>query len=117
MIYFVVEKLQNDIIDIKNTLDILFQSQSLSLSAQQQQLQQLQMLQQQLMQQSQLLQAPQSAQPVIDGGLLSQIQALTSQLLQRTQEQETTNPPEPATFNKVRMWIHSSEWSIYVDIR
>lgn len=72
----------------------------MSLSAQQQQLQQLQMLQQQLIQQSAMLQHPQQQmqQPLIDSNLLAQIQALTNQLLQKTQDE--AKPPEP-TFNKV----------------
>ena len=80
---------------------VSLQSQSLSLSAQQQQLQQLQMLHQQLIQQSAMLQHPQQQpqQPLIDSNLLAQIQALTNQLLQKTQDDG--KPPEP-TFNKVR---------------
>ena len=80
------------------------QSSSLSLSAQEQQLQQLQLLQQQLVQQSQLLRTPAAAvqAPLIDSNLLAQIQALTNQLLKKTQEE--VKPPEPA-FNKVCiMW-------------
>ena len=80
--------------------------QSLSVSAQAAQLQQLQLLQQQLVQQSQLLQAQQSAnkmqdeQPIIDNNLLNQIQALTNQLLSRTTDDAPSKQPEP-TFNKV----------------
>ena len=80
--------------------------QSLSVSAQAAQLQQLQLLQQQLVQQSQLLQAQQSAnkmqdeQPIIDNNLLNQIQALTNQLLSRTTDAPPSKQPEP-TFNKV----------------
>lgn len=71
---------------------LLFQG-STSLSAQQQQLQQLQLLQQQLIQQTQLMQQSTGQQPVIDNNLLSHIQTLTSQLLNK-------KPPEPG-FNKV----------------
>ena len=74
--------------------------QALSLSAQQQQLQQLQLLQQQLMQQTQLLQEPKQAPqpPVLDTTLLGQIQSLTSQLMRGTKDEP--KPAEPA-FNKV----------------
>ena len=84
--------------------------QSLSVSAQAAQLQQLQLLQQQLVQQSQLLQAQQSAnkmqdeQPLIDSNLLNQIQALTNQLLSRTTDETPSKPPEP-TFNKVTLHL------------
>jgi ethanolamine utilization cobalamin adenosyltransferase len=61
---------------------LLFQG-STSLSAQQQQLQQLQLLQQQLIQQTQLMQQSTGQQPVIDNNLLSHIQTLTSQLLNK----------------------------------
>ncbi|KAL4233497.1 SR-related and CTD-associated factor 8 [Mactra antiquata] len=56
-----------------------------SLSAQQQQLQQLQLLQQQLIQQTALMQQPTGGPPLIDANLLAQIQALTNQLLQKSE--------------------------------
>ena len=79
----------------------------MSLSAQQNQLQQLQLLQQQLMHQSQMLQhGSTESQPLIDGQLLAQIQTLTTQLLTKTEEendqQAKPESPKPAQgFNKV----------------
>ena len=69
-----------------------------SLSAQQQQLQQLQLLQQQLIQQTQLMQQPNMGPggPIIDSNLLAQIQTLTNQLLSKTEAK-----PEPGGFNTV----------------
>ena len=82
--------------------------QSMSLSAQQNQLQQLQLLQQQLMHQSQMLQhGSGEGQPLIDGQLLAQIQTLTTQLLTKTEEEnDQTKPDSPqqdTSFNKVNM--------------
>jgi len=74
---------------------LLLQSNT-SLSAQQQQLQQLQLLQQQLIRQTQLMQQPTGA-PIIDGNLLAQIQALTNQLLSKTDAKTETGE----RFNKV----------------
>jgi hypothetical protein len=68
---------------------------STSLSAQQQQLQQLQLLQQQLIQHTQLMQQSSQGTPVIDSNLLSHIQTLTNQLLKSGDK-----PPEPG-FNRV----------------
>ena len=86
---------QSTQIDMLATVNQLLQQTqmgSTSLSAQQQQLQQLQLLQQQLIQQTQLMQQSTGQQPVIDNNLLSHIQTLTSQLLNK-------KPPEPG-FNK-----------------
>ena len=83
------------------------QPQQLSLSAQEAQLQQLQMLQQQLVQQTRFMQEPQQAptQPIIDGNLLAQISALTSTLLIKSKDDPTAKPaPQPA-FDKVRLVI------------
>ena len=89
--------------------------QSMSLSAQQNQLQQLQLLQQQLMHQlpqlmhqSQMLQhGSGEGQPLIDRQLLAQIQTLTTQLLTITEEEnDQTKPDSPqqdTSFNKVNM--------------
>jgi hypothetical protein len=74
---------------------IFFQG-STSLSAQQQSLQQLQLLQQQLIQQTALMQQPSGGAPLIDANLLAQIQALTNQLLQKTEAK-----PDDGGFNKV----------------
>ena len=76
----------------------------LSLSAQEQQLQQLQLLQAQLMQQTRLLHDPPQAavapsQPIIDNNLLAQIQALTNTLLSK----EEPVKQQPAQFDKVRL--------------
>ncbi|XP_041351491.1 SR-related and CTD-associated factor 4-like [Gigantopelta aegis] len=71
-----------------------------SLSAQQHQLQQLQILQQQLMQQTELMQKPQESGPVIDSNLLAQIQTLTNQLLSKTGGSVSDNPPPEPGFNK-----------------
>lgn len=86
---------QSTQIDMLATVNQLLQQTqmgSTSLSAQQQQLQQLQLLQQQLIQQTQLMQQSSGQQPIIDNNLLSHIQTLTSQLLNK-------KPPEPG-FNK-----------------
>ncbi|XP_071133579.1 SR-related and CTD-associated factor 4-like isoform X2 [Mytilus edulis] len=83
---------QIDMLATVNQLLQQTQTGSTSLSAQQQQLQQLQLLQQQLIQQTQLMQQSTGQQPVIDSNLLSHIQTLTSQLLNK-------KPPEPG-FNK-----------------
>ncbi|XP_064627087.1 SR-related and CTD-associated factor 4-like isoform X2 [Lineus longissimus] len=89
------QALQTDM--LKNITQIIQQSQQIgapSLSAQHAQLQQLQLLQQQLLQQTQILQN----QAPIDGTLLAQIQALTSQLLNTDDD---VKPPEPPpTFKK-----------------
>lgn len=86
--------------DMLNTVTQLLQqtdSGPTSLSAQQQQLQQLQLLQQQLIQQTQLMQQPSvgSSGPIIDSNLLAQIQTLTNQLLSKTEGTKQ----EPGGFN------------------
>ncbi|XP_061176862.1 SR-related and CTD-associated factor 4-like isoform X2 [Saccostrea echinata] len=83
--------------EMLNTVTQLLQQTSqgsTSLSAQQQQLQQLQLLQQQLIQHTQLMQQPSQGTPVIDSNLLSHIQTLTNQLLKSGDK-----PPEPG-FNR-----------------
>ena len=81
---------------------LVFQPQQLTLSAQESQLRQLQLLQEQLVQQSKILAKPALPQaPLIDSGLLTQIQTLTNQLLGETQDEKPT-PTKPA-FNKVSM--------------
>ena len=88
----------------------------MSLSAQQHQLQQLQLLQQQLTQQSQILSEPtQPQQPLIDSNLLARIQALTNQLLTGGADQPKLDvkPPEPEPeFNKVSFRKQMAETSI-----
>ena len=89
-----------------------FQPHALSLSAQEQQLQQLQLLQEQLVRSSQLLSQPQPQHDQLDeGGLLSQIQKLTHQLLaEDKQEAEMEEEPRGAiepSFNKVRGILNS----------
>lgn len=78
-----------------------------SLSAQQNQLQQLQLLQKQLIQQTQLMQQPsEQVAPMIDNNLLAQIQTLTNQLLSKP---EGENPLEPG-FNKVHICWKGNQW-------
>ena len=88
---------QNDV--LKTVTQLLQQSQDAqSQNDQNQQLQQLQLLQQQLVLQTQLLQQPdQEEQPVIDSNLLTQIQQLTAQLLNKSQEEDEEEQP---AFNK-----------------
>ncbi|OWF37540.1 splicing factor, arginine/serine-rich 15-like isoform X1 [Mizuhopecten yessoensis] len=87
---------QNDMLNtvtqlLQQTQTVGYDSGTTSLSAQQQQLQQLQLLQQQLIQQTQLMQQAPS-QPgsshAIDSNLLSHIQTLTNQLLNKTDKTE-----------------------------
>ncbi|KAL3881817.1 hypothetical protein ACJMK2_028209 [Sinanodonta woodiana] len=91
---------QSDMLNTVNQLLRQTESGPTTLSQQQQQLQQLQLLQQQLIQQTQMMQNQpsniQQSTPMIDSNLLAQIQALTNQLLSKT---EAAKPPEPGGFN------------------
>lgn len=98
------DSVQKDV--LKTVAQLLQQSQGpqqLSLSAQEQQLQQLQLLQQQLLQQTRILHEPQQtpAAPLIDGNLLAQISALTSTLLLKSKDEPAKSAPQPAFDKKL----------------
>ncbi|KAL5010493.1 hypothetical protein ScPMuIL_012798 [Solemya velum] len=84
---------QSDMLSTVTQLLQQTQAEPTSLSAQQNQLQQLQLLQKQLIQQTQLMQQPsEQVAPIIDNNLLAQIQTLTNQLLNKPEGENSSEP-------------------------